>query len=79
MYKTQKLLNNEKIAKLIEKLDDDNINLSAIIKYYNDSATKLNNKISTFPANIIRIFFGYKRKELYQDEKREIYEILKEK
>ncbi len=75
----EKLLNNEKIERLMEKLEDENIELKATIKYYNDNATKFNDKLEKFPNNIVKIFLGYKKKELFKDEKREEYEILKEK
>lgn len=74
-----KLLNNETIKSILNDLSDDEIELSASIKYYNDSTVKYNELTESFPSNIVRIFFGYKKKELYKDEKRERYEILKEK
>ncbi len=75
----EKLLNNEEIEKILEKLEDENVELKATIKYYNDSVTKFNKKIEQFPNNIYRIFLGYKKKELFKDETREEFEILKEK
>ena len=63
----------------MEELMDDNVELNASIKYYNDSASKFNEKINKFPSNIIRILFGYKKKELFTEEKIEEFEILKEK
>ncbi len=74
-----KLLNNETIKNVLEDISDNEIELSASIKYYNDSTQKYNELIESFPSNIVRIIFGYKKKELYKDEKRERYEILKEK
>ena len=74
-----KLLNKEEIEKLIEKINDNEVELNASIKYYNNNANIFNQKIETFPANIIRIFFGYKRKEFYENKKREEFEILKNK
>ncbi len=74
-----KLLNNEEIEKLIEKINDNEVELNASIKYYNDNATIFNQKIESFPSNIIRLLFGYKRKEFYENKKREEFEILKEK
>ena len=71
-----KLLNKEEIEKLIEKINDNEVELNASIKYYNDNANIFNQKIEKFPANIIRIFFGYKRKEFYENKQREEFEIL---
>ena len=74
-----KLLNNEDIEKLIEEIEDNELNLFASIKYYNDTADKFNKQLSSFPSNIIKLFFGYRKKEFYKNEKREMYEILNEK
>ncbi len=74
-----KLLNKEEIEKLIEKINDNEVELNASIKYYNDNANIFNQKIEKFPANIIRLFFGYKRKEFYENKQREEFEILKDK
>ncbi len=75
----EKLLNNEQIANLIEDLSDNELDLIASIKYYNDNVVEFNKLIVSFPSNIIRIFFRYKKKEFYKDEKREMYEILNDK
>ena len=74
-----KFLNNEEIEKLIEKINDNEVELNASIKYYNEHANTFNQKIESFPSNIIRLFFGYKRKQFYENKKREEFEILKEK
>ena len=73
----EKLLNNEEIEKILEKLKDENVELKATIKYYNDSANKFNKKIEKFPNNIYKMILGYKKKELFKDETREEFEILK--
>lgn len=75
----EKLLNNEEIENIIDKLSENEVELIASIKYYNDSSNKINEMIKTFPSNILRVFFRFKKKELFKDEKREIYKILKEK
>ena len=75
----EKLLNKEEIEKILEKLKDENVELKATIKYYNDSVNKFNKKIEKFPNNIYRIILGYKKKDLFKDETREEFEILKEK
>ena len=75
----EKLLNKEEIEKILEKLKDENVELKATIKYYNDSVNKFNKKIEKFPNNTYRIILGYKKKDLFKDETREEFEILKEK
>ena len=74
----EKLLNNEDIEKILEKLRDENVELKATIKFYNYNVTKFNEKLKKFPNNIYRIILGYKKKELFKDETREEFKILKE-
>lgn len=73
-----KLLKSEKIINLMTEFNDNDEDLTASIKFYNDTVVKFNKLIMSFPSNIIRLFFGYKRKDFYADEKREMYEILKD-
>lgn len=73
-----KLLKSEKIIKIIDDLNDNEEDLVASIKFYNDTVVTFNQLILSFPSNIIRLFFHYKKKEFYSHEKREMYEILKD-
>ena len=73
----EKILKNNNLIEIIDSLNTNEVELSAAIKYYNDNVTILNELITKFPSNIIRLFFGYKKKEFYSLEKREVYEILK--
>ena len=75
----EKLLKSKKIIKLIEQLHDNEDELIASIKFYNDSAVLINKLIKSFPANIIKFIFGYKQLVAYRYEKREIFEILKDR
>lgn len=74
----EKLLKSDKIVELIDNLNDNDEDLVASIKFYNDTVVDFNRLILSFPSNFIRLFFGYKKKEFYKNEKREVYEILKE-
>lgn len=74
----EKLFKSEKITKILDELNDNEEDLVASIKYYNDTVVTFNQLIFSFPSNIIRLFFGYKRKEFYSHEKREMFEILKD-
>ena len=60
-----------------DKLAKININRLAIEKYYNDNVTIFNKAIEKFPSNIIAKFKKYDEKELFSNEKEEIFEILK--
>ena len=74
----EKLFKSESLTHIIEDLNTNEIDLVAAIKFYNDTVVTFNQLIVTFPSNIIRLFFGYRKKEFYNHEKREIYEILKD-
>lgn len=73
-----KLLKSEILLGILQELNDNEENLMASIKFYNDTVVEFNRLISSFPSNIIRLFFRYKRKEFYSQEKHEIFEILKD-
>lgn len=72
-----KLYKNEALVTIIKEINDNELELVAAVKFYNDNVVIFNKLIMTFPSNIIRLFFGYKKKEFYNNEKREIFEILK--
>ncbi len=74
----EKLFKSESLVHIIEDLNTNEIDLVAAIKFYNDTVVTFNQLIVSFPSNIIRLFFGYKKKEFYNHEKREVYEILKD-
>lgn len=74
----EKLFKSEALVHIIDDLNDNEIDLVASIKFYNDTVVTFNQLIVSFPSNIIRLFFGYRKKEFYNHEKREIYEILKD-
>ena len=60
-----------------DKLAKININRLAIEKYYNDNVSVFNKAIDNFPSNIIAKFKKYDEKDLFLNEKEEIFEILK--
>lgn len=74
----EKLLKRETLIKILDELNDNEEDLIASIKFYNDTVVDFNKLIVSFPSNIIKSIFRYKKKEFYSNEKREIYEILKE-
>lgn len=74
----EKLFKSEALLHIIEDLNNNEIDLVAAIKFYNDTVVTFNQLIVSFPSNIIRLFFGYKKRVFYNHEKREIYEILKD-
>lgn len=74
----EKLFKSESLVHIIDDLNTNEIDLVAAIKFYNDTVVTFNQLIVSFPSNVIRLFFGYRKKEFYNHEKREIYEILKD-
>lgn len=67
----------ENIKNILEDMIDNNIDLDAAIKYYNDNVVTFNKLVRCFPSNILKVFWHYKTKEFYSNEKEEIFEILK--
>ena len=57
-----KLYKSEKLVSILEELNDNEVDLAASVKFYNDSVVDFNKLILSFPSNIIRLFFGYKNK-----------------
>lgn len=73
-----KLYKSEALINVITEYNENEVELIGTIKFYNDTVVDYNYLMITFPSNIIRRLFGYKKKEFYSHEKREIFEILKE-
>lgn len=72
-------LNDEKSISLLDQLSDNEDDLIATVKYYNDNATDYNFYLHHFPTSIGKLFLHLKQLELFRNEKRETFEILKEK
>ncbi len=68
---------DEDEEKEFDKLAKIDVNRLAIEKFYNDNVTKYNAETSKFISNIISKLKKYKKKELFSNEKEEIFEILK--
>ena len=62
---------------IFENLIKTNINRLAIEKYYNDTVTNFNKLLDKLPSKIIAKFKDYSKKDLFKNEKEEIFEILK--
>ena len=74
----EKLLKSKPLSNLLNELNENEEELIACITFYNDTVVEYNRLIISFPSNIIRLLFRYKKKEFYSHEKHEIFEILKE-
>ena len=75
----EKLLKSKTITKIVRDLDSNEQNRIGSIKYYNDNVTNFNKLVNSFPTNIIAFFSKYKNKDYYNDEDKEMGEILEEK
>ena len=74
----EKLLKSDTINKILDELNDNEENRIGTIKFYNDSVVTFNKLVRSFPSNIVGLFLGYRKKDFYNDEDKEIEEILKE-
>lgn len=78
MEQNEKLYKSEDIVSLVNMLADHEVDLYATIKFYNDTIVSYNQLIISFPSNIFALFFRYRKKEFYKQERHESFEILKE-
>ena len=75
----EKLLKSDTLVKILEELNENEENIVGAIKFYNDTVVEYNKLVVAFPSKIIALIKGYKRKDFYNNEKREIFEILNNK
>lgn len=73
----QEIEKDQKMKSILEEMLENNIDLDAAIKYYNDNVVIFNKLIRCFPSNLLRLIWHYKTKDFYSDEKEEMFEILK--
>lgn len=72
------LLKNEELSVIIDDINNNETDLLAAVKFYNDSAVIYNGLVDSFPSKIIAFFKRYKKCEFYNNKKRKIYDILNE-
>lgn len=75
----EKLYKSETLVSIMEELSDNEDMIVGSINYYNNSVVEFNKLVVSFPSKIVAFLFRYKKKEFHNNEKREMYEILKEK
>ena len=75
----EKLLKSDSLMGILEELNVNEENIVGAIKFYNDTVVEFNQLIVSFPSKIVAFFKRYKKKEFYSNEKREIFEILRDK
>lgn len=83
IYKTidenEKLYKSDSLMSIINELSDNEENIVGAIKFYNDTVVDYNKLAISFPTNIVAFVKRYKKKQFYNNEKREMFEILNEK
>lgn len=75
----EKLLKSEALISILEDLNNNEENIIGAIKFYNDTVVEFNQLVVSFPAGAVAFLRRYKRLEFYNNEKREIFEILNDK
>ena len=75
----EKLLKSDNLVKILDSLNSNEENIVGAIKFYNDTVVEFNQLIATFPSSVVAFFKRYKKKDFYNNEKREIFEILNER
>ena len=70
-------LDFKKLDALVDKLNENENDLRAALKYYNDNGEEIIYLAHKFPTNLIKTFSHYQDIETYKLEKRETFEILK--
>lgn len=72
----EKLFKSEALNRILWDLNDNEEAIIGSIKFYNDNVVVFNQLVSSFPAKIVALFKHYKIKDFYNDEDKEMYEIL---
>lgn len=75
----EKLYKSEALLSIIEELNSNEEAILGSTKFYNDNVVIFNQLVSGFPSNLVALLWRYKRKDFYNNEKKEMYEILNEK
>ena len=71
-----KLTKSAALKEILNDLDDNEEDIIGAIKFYNDTVVDYNKLVVSFPGAIIALFKRYKKKEFYNNEKREKFGLL---
>ena len=75
----EKLLKSETLTNILTSLNENEENIVGAIRFYNDTVVSYNKLVVSFPSNIVGFFKRYKKKNFYNNEKREIFDVFSEK
>ena len=73
----EKLMKSDSLLSVLNSENEEDV--IGAIKFYNDTVVEFNKLVVSFPSCVIAFFKRYKKKEFYNNEKREMFEILNEK
>ncbi len=80
LYRTleehEKLFKSEALNRILTELSDNEEAILGSVRYYNDNVVIFNHLVSAFPSKLVAFFHHYKKKNFYNDEDKEMYEIL---
>ena len=83
LYKTldehEKLYKSKNLTKILEEFNENEEDIVGAIKFYNDTVVEFNQLVASFPSKIVAFLKRYHKKEFYNNEKREMFEILNDK
>ena len=74
----EKLFKSKALIGILEELDENEENIVGSIRFYNDTVVEYNHLVLSFPSSVVAFIRRYKKKEFYNNEKRESFEILNE-
>jgi len=75
----EKLLKSESLVNILEDLNNNEENIIGSIKFYNDTVVEYNQLVVSFPSRLVAFIRRYKKRDFYNNEKREIFKILSNK
>lgn len=75
----EKLLKSDALLSILDDLNTNEENIVGAIKFYNDTVVEFNQLVVSFPSKLVALIRRYHKKDFYNNEKREIFEILNQK
>lgn len=75
----EKLYKSEALMSIIDEINSNDEAILGSTKFYNDTVVVFNQLVGSFPSSIVALLWRYKKKDFYNNEHREMYEILNEK
>ena len=75
----EKLYKSEALLSIVEEINSNEEAILGSTKFYNDNVVIFNQLVVSFPSSLVALLWRYKKKEFYNNEKKEMYEILNEK